>query len=50
MGSLAAIVVVYTDLTHWLHDVDTKMALAAKVCRELVPWMFWDKGDAESEV
>ena len=22
MGSLAAIVVVYTDLTHWLHDVD----------------------------
>ena len=40
MGSLAAIVVVYTDLTHWLHDVDMKMALAAKVRRELVPWMF----------
>ena len=50
MGSLAAIVVVYTDLTHWLHDVDMKMALAAKVCRELVFWMFWDKDDAESEV
>ena len=50
MGSLAAIVVVYNDLNHWLHDVDMKMALAAKVRRELVPWMFWDRGDAESEV
>ena len=40
MGSLAAIVVVYTDLTHWLHDADMKMALAAKARRELlVPWM-----------